>query len=144
MGRNLPVIDGPDGAIAVGADLSSDRRVVRRDIDRQIALAGVALALAFIVAAAVALAVGRGAWTVLHLVLAGAAGTAIVAVMWSMSVAPRPHTIPSTRSPEKGSRLQPDALTGTTSVCPMSSSVGAFLSLPSIRVTRLTRPGADV
>jgi nitrite reductase (NO-forming) len=81
MGRNLPVIDGPDGAIAVGADLSSDRRVVRRDIDRQIALAGVALALAFIVAAAVALAMGRGAWTVLHLVLAGAAGTAIVAVM---------------------------------------------------------------
>lgn len=81
MGRNLPVIDGPDGAIAVGADLSSDRRVVRRDIDRQIALAGVALALAFIVAAAVALIGGRGTWTVLHLVLAGAAGTAIVAVM---------------------------------------------------------------
>ena len=81
MGRILPVIDGPDGAITVGADPSSDRRVVRRDVDRQIALSGVALALAFIVAAAAALALGRGMWTILHLVLAGAAGTAIVAVM---------------------------------------------------------------
>ena len=81
MGRILPVIDGPDGAIAVGADLSSDRRVVRRDVDRRIALSGVALALGFIVAAAVALVAGRGPWMALHLVLAGAAGTAIVAVM---------------------------------------------------------------
>lgn len=80
-GRALPVLDGPDGAIAVGADPSSDRRVVRRDLDRRIAISGVALALVFIVAAAVAVAAGRGSWMVLHLVLAGAAGTAIVAVM---------------------------------------------------------------
>jgi nitrite reductase (NO-forming) len=81
MNRILPVIDGPDGAIAVGADPSSDRRVVRRDLDRRIALSGVALAMVFIVAAAVAVAAGRGPWMALHLVLAGAAGTAIIAVM---------------------------------------------------------------
>ena len=67
--------------------------------------------------------------------------TAIVDVMCSMSVAPRPQTTPSTTSPPKGSRSQPDALAGTTSVWPMSRSVGAFLSLPSMRVMRLMRPG---
>src|SRR5215470_16050047 len=66
------------------------------------------------------------------------------AVMLSMSVAPRPHTMPSSRSPLKGSRSQPAGLTGTTSVCPISISVGAWGSLPWMRVRRLTRPGAAV
>jgi nitrite reductase (NO-forming) len=81
MRRPLPVIDGPDGAIGVGADPSSERRVARRDLDRRIAISGVALAFSFIIAAAVAIATGRSTWMVLHLVLAGAAGTAIVSVM---------------------------------------------------------------
>ncbi len=42
--------------------------------------------------------------------------TACDAVMFSMSTAPRPHTNPSTSSPENGSRLHPSGLTGTTSV----------------------------
>ena len=42
-----------------------------------------------------------------------------------MSTAPRPHTSPSTSSPPNGSWRQPSALTGTTSVWPISSSVGA-------------------
>ena len=58
-----------------------------------------------------------------------------------MSTAPRPHTKPSTISPPNGSRLQPSGFTGTTSVWPMSSSVGASGSVPSIRATRLCAPG---
>ena len=69
--------------------------------------------------------------------------TACEAVMFSMSTAPRPHTNPSTSSPENGSRVQPSGLTGTTSVWPINSRLGAVGSLPSIRVTRLTRPGCD-
>jgi hypothetical protein len=70
--------------------------------------------------------------------------TAIVAVRFSMSIAPRPHTMPSTSSAANGSRRQPDALTGTTSVWPMRSSVGAAGSRPAMRVIRLVRPGSDV
>ena len=70
--------------------------------------------------------------------------TAIVEVRLSMSMAPRPHTMPSTSSAPKGSRCQPEALTGTTSVWPISSSVGAWRSLPSMRVIKLMRPGPDV
>ncbi len=70
--------------------------------------------------------------------------TAIVDVMLSMSVAPRPQTTPSTTSAAKGSRSQPDGLTGTTSVWPIKRSVGALGSLPWIRVMRLSRPGAAV
>src|ERR671923_84413 len=51
--------------------------------------------------------------------------TAIDAVRLSMSTAPRPHTSPSTSSPPNGSRRQRSALTGTTSVWPISTSVGA-------------------
>ena len=58
-----------------------------------------------------------------------------------MSIAPRPHTNPSTTAPENGSRVQPSTFTGTTSVWPMRSSDGAFGSLPSMRATRLWRPG---
>src|SRR4029450_2283290 len=61
-----------------------------------------------------------------------------------MSMAPRPHTMPSTRSPAKGSRRQPEGLTGTTSVWPMSRSVGALGALPWMRVIRLMRPGDEV
>src|SRR5262245_50599905 len=61
-----------------------------------------------------------------------------------MSMAPRPQTMPSTRSPAKGSRRQPDGLTGTTSVWPIRRSVGALGSLPWIRVIRLMRPGDEV
>src|SRR5688572_12656851 len=68
----------------------------------------------------------------------------MVEVRFSMSMAPRPQTTPSTSSAAKGSRCQPDGLTGTTSVWPMRSSVGAFLSLPSMRVIRLMRPGEEV
>src|SRR5581483_3608129 len=63
------------------------------------------------------------------------------AVMLSMSTAPRPQTNPSTSSPENGSRLHPSGLTGTTSVWPMRRRLGASGSLPSMRVTRLVRPG---
>ncbi len=67
--------------------------------------------------------------------------TAIVEVRFSMSTAPRPQTMPSISSPPNGSRLQPDGFTGTTSVWPIRSSVGAFGSLPWMRVIRLWRPG---
>jgi hypothetical protein len=70
--------------------------------------------------------------------------TAIVEVRFSMSTAPRPHTIPSTSSAANGSRCQPARDTGTTSVCPISSKVGALGSRPSIRVMRLIRPGSEV
>ena len=59
-----------------------------------------------------------------------------------MSIAPRPHTSPFTSSPPKGSRVQVAGVTGTTSVWPMRQSVGAAGSLPSMRATRLARPGA--
>ena len=68
--------------------------------------------------------------------------TAIDAVRLSMSTAPRPHTSPSISSPPKGSWRQPSGFTGTTSVWPISSSVGAVGSVPSMRPTRLVRPGA--
>ena len=67
--------------------------------------------------------------------------TAIVAVRLSMSTAPRPHTSPSTTSPPNGSRRQPSGFAGTTSVWPISNSVGAVGSLPSMRATRFSRPG---
>jgi hypothetical protein len=70
--------------------------------------------------------------------------TAIVEVRFSMSMAPRPQTMPSTSSAANGSRCQPDGLTGTTSVWPIKSNVGAFGSRPSIRVMRLMRPGSEV
>jgi nitrite reductase (NO-forming) len=81
VARTLPVLDGPDGVIAVGADPSSDRRIVRRDLDRRIAIGGVAVSLAFIASTPVALALGGTTWAALHLLLAGAAGTAIAATM---------------------------------------------------------------
>lgn len=81
MTRPLPVLDGPDGVIAIGADPTSDPRVRRRDQDRRIALGGIVLSLAFI-AAAIGVCIGGGdTWTALHLLMAGAAGTAIGAVM---------------------------------------------------------------
>ena len=58
-----------------------------------------------------------------------------------MSTAPRPQISSSTISPPNGSRCQPSGFTGTTSVWPISSSVGAFGSLPSMRATRFSRPG---
>ena len=67
--------------------------------------------------------------------------TAIDAVTSSMSTAPRPQTSPSMSSPANGSCRHPEGVTGTTSVCPMRWSDGAFGSLPSIRSTRLARPG---
>ena len=59
-----------------------------------------------------------------------------------MSMAPRPQTSPFTSSPPNGSRVQCAAVTGTTSVWPMRQSVGAAGSVPSMRATRLVRPGA--
>src|SRR6185369_6858025 len=70
--------------------------------------------------------------------------TAIVDVRFSMSTAPRPHTMPSINSAPNGSRCQPDGFTGTTSVCPINNRVGVLGSLPSIRVMRLIRPGSEV
>ena len=67
--------------------------------------------------------------------------TAIEPVTSSMSTAPRPHTSPSMSSPPKGSCFHPDAVTGTTSVWPMKWRDRAFGSLPSMRRTRLARPG---
>ena len=67
--------------------------------------------------------------------------TAWDAVRFSMSTAPRPHTNPSTISAPNGSRLHPSGFTGTTSVWPIKRSEGALGSVPSIRVTRLVRPG---
>ena len=59
-----------------------------------------------------------------------------------MSIAPRPHTSPFTSSPPNGSRVQVFGFTGTTSVWPMRHRVGAVGSVPSMRATRLVRPGA--
>ena len=70
--------------------------------------------------------------------------TAIVLVRFSMSIAPRPQTTPSTSSPPKGSRFQPSGLTGTTSVWPIRSRRGALGSEPSMRAMRLSRPGSEV
>lgn len=81
MPRVLPVVDGPDGITTVGADPSADRRLVRRDTDRRIAVGGVAIALGFLVAAGFVLVTGNAAWSALHLALAGGAGTAIGALM---------------------------------------------------------------
>src|SRR3954464_9141019 len=50
--------------------------------------------------------------------------TAIDAVRFNMSTAPRPHTSPSTSSPPNGSRSQPSGFTGTTSVWPISRRRG--------------------
>jgi hypothetical protein len=69
--------------------------------------------------------------------------TAIDDVRFSMSMAPRPHTSPSTSSPPKGSRVQVFGFTGTTSVCPMRQSRGARGSVPSMRATMDSRPGCD-
>jgi len=44
--------------------------------------------------------------------------TAIVAVVSSMSIAPRPQTAPSMISPPKGSCCHPAGFTGTTSTWP--------------------------
>ena len=68
--------------------------------------------------------------------------TAIEAVRHSMSTAPRPQTSPSTSSPPKGSRSQLSGFAGTTSVCPISSRLGCAGSRPSMRATRLARPGS--
>ncbi|MGP1674621.1 MAG: hypothetical protein ACTS8Z_05355, partial [Candidatus Limnocylindrales bacterium] len=57
------------------------RQPIRRDADRRITAAGVALALLFVAGSAVAIVVGRGPWTALHLLLTGGAGVAIGAVM---------------------------------------------------------------
>ena len=81
MARVLPVVDGPDGITAVGADPSADRRLVRRDTDRRIAVGGIVVALGFLVAAGLTLATGGATWSALHLALAGGAGTAIGALM---------------------------------------------------------------
>ena len=59
-----------------------------------------------------------------------------------MSTAPRPHTSPSIElAAERIARASASSLTGTTSVWPSSSSVGASGSEPSMRATRLARPG---
>lgn len=57
------------------------------------------------------------------------------AVRFSMSMAPRPHTSPSTSSPPKGSRDQVSGLAGTTSVCPRKHIDAALGSEPSMRAT---------
>ena len=72
------------------------------------------------------------------------AATAIDDVRLSMSIAPRPHTSPSTSSPPNGSRVQPDGVTGTTSVWPIRHRVGAITSHPSMRVTTDERRGVGV
>ena len=67
--------------------------------------------------------------------------TAIVEVRLSMSTAPRPQIMPSSSSAANGSRDQPSTFTGTTSVWPMSISVGAVGSEPSILASTLRRFG---
>jgi nitrite reductase (NO-forming) len=95
----LPVLDGPDGVIAVGADPSSDRRIVRRDLDRRIAIGGAAIGLAFIVMAMAAIALGGDTWMALHLLLAGAGGASIGAVMpfFAAALAAAPPATPRLR-----------------------------------------------
>ena len=60
-----------------------------------------------------------------------------------MSTAPRPQTQPSRSSPENGWTLHSAASAGTTSRWPCTSSGGRLRSVPSIRATRLARPGSD-
>ena len=56
-----------------------------------------------------------------------------------------PHLVDAvgvrTSSPPNGSRCQPSAWTGTTSVCPIRHRLGAPGSRPSIRATNDARPG---
>ena len=67
--------------------------------------------------------------------------TAIAAVTFNMSIAPRPQTNPSAISAPNGSRDQPSSVTGTTSVWPIRSRLGASDRRPAMRATRLARPG---
>ncbi len=57
-----------------------------------------------------------------------------------MSMAPRPHTVPSISSPPKGSWRQSSPLAGTTSVWPRRVSDGADGSEPWILATSEVRP----
>src|SRR3990172_3300036 len=52
-----------------------------------------------------------------------------------------PHLAVHQLAPE-GIPLQVAGVTGTTSVCPIRQRVGAAGSVPSMRATRLVRPGA--
>lgn len=83
MGRPLPILgqSDPGGASSAGVILRSGRQPIRRDADRRLTAAGVALALAFVVGAIAATVLGRGPWMALHLLLTGGAGVAIGAVM---------------------------------------------------------------
>ena len=66
---------------------------------------------------------------------------AMVVVRLSMSMAPRPQTIPSISSPANGSWVQSSPLAGTTSVWPSSVKDGADGSVPTILATSDLRPG---
>jgi nitrite reductase (NO-forming) len=83
VGRPLPILGQPHpgGASSAGVPALSGRQPIRRDADRRLTAAGVALALAFVVGAVAAVVLGRGPWMDLHLLLTGGAGVAIGAVM---------------------------------------------------------------
>ncbi|MEZ0241545.1 MAG: hypothetical protein ACAH65_12185 [Chloroflexota bacterium] len=81
--------DAPTVAVAVAAPgpiaLATGRPRPRRDVDRTIAGLSLGLAALFVLAGMLVAVVGRltgaGSWLPLHLVLAGAAGTAIAGVL---------------------------------------------------------------
>ena len=66
--------------------------------------------------------------------------TAIDAVRLSMSTAPRPHTHPSISSPPNGSWPPPVGHRNDVGVA-QEQSEGASARRPSMRATRLRRPG---
>lgn len=83
MGRPLPILgqSSPGGATSAGASTSPGRPPIRRDTDRRITAAGVAIALSFVAGSVAAITAGRSPWMATHLLLTGGAGVAIGAVM---------------------------------------------------------------
>src|SRR3954467_9610613 len=67
----------------------------------------------------------------------------VIASMFFMSTAPRPHRQSSRISPANGSTCQSSASAGTTSRWPWISSAGRDESAPAQRATTEARPGAD-
>jgi nitrite reductase (NO-forming) len=94
----IPPIDGGGRALNV-IETEPPRRGPDRRVDRQITYAGLMVAMGFLIAALASLAVPPaarlGSWLPLHLVLAGAVGTAIAAMvpffLAALSVAPPAH-----------------------------------------------------
>ncbi len=68
----------------------------------------------------------------------------IIASMFFMSTAPRPHSMPSRTTPPNGSTVQFVGSAGTTSVCPCTTSAGFVRSAPSTLAMHARAAGGGV